>query len=67
MNNIKHVIGDFVCLKESKHPLSGKPVSKRKRMDALYNIATNSNYGEKYTKKEKLLAIELMKSIIEEE
>lgn len=36
-------------------------------MDAMYDIVTNSYYGEEYTKEERSLAAKLIKDIIDEE
>ncbi len=67
MSNTTDILGKFISMKESNHPITGQPLSKRKRMDEMYSIATNSYYQKNFTKEERLLAAELIKKIIEEE
>lgn len=67
MSNTSEIIGKFISMKECVHPQTGQPLSKRKRMDAMYGIATNSYYQKNFTKEERLLATDLIKEIIKEE
>ena len=50
-----------------QHPISGEPLSKKKRMDQMYSIATNNVYDMNYTTDERVLAVEFIKRIIIED
>lgn len=66
-NDVMNVLGTYLKQKNYKHPLTGKGLSKLKRMDNMYEIVRNQNYCYKFTKDEQLLANELIKCIINEE
>lgn len=61
------IIAKFIQQKTQRHPISGQPLSKEKRMDEMYIIVTNHVYGIKYNKAERVLAADLLKQIIEED
>lgn len=64
--NIAELAVEFERQKNSVHPVTGKKLSKRKRMDFMYDVVTNSKYNKNYSKEEKLFALSLIKKIIEE-
>lgn len=49
-----------------RDPFDGRPLSKKKRTDKMYNIVTNMNYGVEYTKEERILAAEMITLIMKE-
>lgn len=62
-----NIIAKFQKQKDQRHPMSGKPLSKTKRMDDMYKIVTNVVYDKNYTKAERILAADLIKQILEED
>lgn len=64
---MEKVIARFIELKEYKHQLTKKPLSKNYRMDEMLSIVKNEIYGSNYTKEERLLAVDFIKEIVKED
>lgn len=64
---MEEIIGTFIISRDMRHPLSGEPISKTRRMNEMYEIVTNSVYNKEYNKDERILAAELIKKILQED
>ncbi len=63
---MNEITQQFMRDKAFIHPISGKPLSKRVRLDSMYTIITNSEYNYTYSLDEQLLANEYIAMIIKE-
>jgi len=64
---MEEILGQFLYEKSLIDPLTGKPLSKSRRIENMYAIINGLVYDKHYTKDERLLAVSLIKQIIEEE
>lgn len=67
MSNTISIIKKFINQKNSKHPISGEPLSKNKRMESMFTICVNNEYGTNYTREDRIMAAEFIKEIIKED
>lgn len=66
-NQKMEILAKFLRQKESKHPVSGEPLSKKRRIIEMFNIVINNIYDKSYTKTERILASNLITQILEED
>lgn len=64
---MNEIILKFIKQKAQIHPVTGRPLSKEKRMDTMYKIVTNHVYGIKYDRNERILAADFIRKIVEED
>lgn len=64
---MKDILRTYMLDKSTKHPLSGKKLSKSKRIDNMYSIVQNYVYGKKYTQEERVFASKLITEILQED
>lgn len=65
--NMKQVIGKFITDKNYIDNITGKPLSKSKRIDSMYDIIRNKFYEKTWAKSDRLMACDLIKEIINED
>jgi hypothetical protein len=67
MSNTDEILGNFIRAKNCINPMTGKPLSRTKRLTQLFDVIYNKKYEKKHSKNDMLLAVELVKQIINEQ
>lgn len=66
MSNIKQILGKYIQDKETINPLTGKSMSKSKRMDNIFAIVQNRIYKFNYSLEDRIFASKVITMILEE-
>ena len=61
------VIAKFIKDKNTIHGITGEPLSKTKRIHSMYEIIMNKSYEKKWSKLDRLMAADFIKTIINDE
>lgn len=64
---MEDILGLYLKQKNIVDIVSGKPLSKERRIESMYSIVQNIIYGKSYNNEERVMASKLITKILEEE